>query len=61
MINEGWIVVYIDDILIFSTDTLEHQQWTQQVLQWLKNNNFYFKMEKCKFDASEVEYLGLVV
>jgi len=28
MLDEGWIVIYMDDILIFSADLEEHRKWT---------------------------------
>jgi hypothetical protein len=61
MIDEGWIVIYMDDILIFSKDLAEHQKRTRQVLQRLQENDLYLKAEKCKFDVQEVEFLGLIV
>jgi hypothetical protein len=61
MIDEGWIVIYMDDILIFSKDLAEHQKRTRRVLQRLQENDLYLKAEKCKFDVQEVEFLGLIV
>jgi hypothetical protein len=58
MINEGWIV---DDILIFSKDKDEHQKRTKQVLQRLQEHDLYLKVEKCKFDVQEVEFLGFII
>jgi hypothetical protein len=61
MIDEGWTVIYMDDILIFSKDLAEHQKRTRRVLQRLQENDLYLKAEKCKFDIQEVEFLGLIV
>ena len=51
----------MDDILIFSKDRKELEINTHQVLQELKNNNLFLNLDKCVFDAEEVEYLGMVI
>jgi len=61
MLDEGWIVIYMDDILIFSADPEEHRKWMLQVLERLREHNLYLKAEKCKFDIQEVEFLGLII
>jgi RNase H-like domain found in reverse transcriptase/Reverse transcriptase (RNA-dependent DNA polymerase) len=61
MIDEGWIVIYMDDILIFSKDLREHQERMRQVLQCLQEHDLYLKAEKCRFDTQEVEFLGMIV
>ena len=61
MIDEGWLVIYMDDILIFSADLEEHRKRTLRVLERLKEHDLYLKLEKCIFDASEVEYLGMII
>ena len=61
MIDEGWIVIYMDNILIFSKDLDEHQEQTKRVLQHLQEHDLYLKVEKCKFNVQEVEFLGLII
>ena len=61
MIIEGWISIYMDDILIFSKDPREHEKRTLRVLQRLQENDLFLKPEKCKFDVQEVEFLGLII
>jgi len=61
MLDEGWIVIYMDDILIFSANPEEHQLRTLRVLNRLREHNLYLKVEKCKFDVQEVEFLGLII
>jgi Reverse transcriptase (RNA-dependent DNA polymerase) len=53
MIDEGWIVIYMDDILIFSKDLREHQERTRRVLQRLQEHDLYLKAEKCRFNTQE--------
>ena len=60
-LDEGWVIIYMDDILIFSKDLAEHQERTQKILQHLQKHDLYLKAKKCKFDVQEVEFLGLIV
>ena len=59
-LDEGWVIIYMDDILIFSKDYNEHQERTQKILQHLQEHDLYLKAEKCKFDVQEVEFLWLI-
>ncbi|CCM07119.1 uncharacterized protein FIBRA_09453 [Fibroporia radiculosa] len=61
LLPEGWLVIYIDNILIYSTNYSEHRQCTQLVLQRLKESDLFLKPEKCFFDVSEVEFLGFIL
>ena len=61
MMQEGWIVIYMDDILIFSADLEEHRKRTRRVIERLKEHDLYLKPEKCYFDVPEVEFLGLII
>ena len=61
MIAEGWLVVYMDDILIFSKDKETHHQRTRRVLQRLQEHDLFVKPEKCVFDVQEVEFLGAII
>lgn len=61
LILQGHVIVYMDDILIFTNDRNLHAQITRQVLHILQDNNLYLKPEKCEFDQLEVEYLGVII
>ena len=61
LINEGKVVVYIDDILIFTKTMEEHQNIVRQVLELMQQHKLYLKPEKCKFHQTRVEFLGLVI
>lgn len=50
--------VYIDDILIASQNEEQHQQHLKAVLTRLKEYGLSINVNKCKFGAAEVEYLG---
>ena len=56
---EDVVVVYIDDIMIFTKGSLaEHQAKVKEVLHRLHDNDLFAHPEKCSFDKTEVEYLG---
>lgn len=61
MLIEGWITIYMDDMLIHSTNLEEHRQRTKRVLQRLRDNDLFLKLEKCQFVVPEVEFLGAIV
>jgi len=52
------VVVYLDDILIYSEDMESHQQHVREVLRRLRLHGLFTKPEKCKFHSDSVEYLG---
>ena len=60
LIAEGIVVVYLDDILIFTKTEEEHVQVVRQVLQVLKENKLFLCPKKCEFYKQQIEYLGLV-
>jgi hypothetical protein len=61
LISRGVVIVYMDDILIFTESREEHQKVTCEVLQILQDNHLYLKPEKCAFEQTEIEYLGLLI
>ncbi|MBW0475385.1 hypothetical protein O181_015100 [Austropuccinia psidii MF-1] len=58
---ESFVIVYLDDIMVFSSSEEEHFKHVASVLQILRENNLCSKASKCVFHASSVEYLGYVV
>ncbi|MBW0554784.1 hypothetical protein O181_094499 [Austropuccinia psidii MF-1] len=54
-------MVYLDDIMVFSSSEEEHVKHVTSVLQRLRENNLFAKASKCVFHASSVQYLGYVV
>lgn len=56
-----FVIIYLDDILIFSETPEEHETHVRLVLDKLRENDLPVKAEKCSFDATEVEYLGFIV
>ena len=60
-LNDGWVIVYMDDILIFSKTKEGLEEMTKRVLQRLRENDLYLKPRKCKFCKTWIEYLGLII
>ena len=61
MIAKGWLIIYMDDVLVYAETLEECQEWTKRVLDRMKEEDLHLKLAKCAFDQTEVEYLGLVV
>ena len=61
LIAEGVVVVYLDDILIFTETIEQHREVTRQVLRLLEENKLFLKPDKCEFERTKVEYLGVVI
>ena len=61
LISEGVVVVYLDDILIFTKTLEEHQKLICWVMELLQQHGLSLKPEKCEFKKTSVEYLGVVV
>ncbi|SGZ26524.1 BQ5605_C024g09932 [Microbotryum silenes-dioicae] len=55
------VLVYLDDILIFSGDECQHTRHVQEVLQRLINNKLYCNPKKCEFNRTSTEYLGFII
>jgi hypothetical protein len=60
-IAEGWVVIYMDDILVFSKDKNEHQEQVKRILEKLRQHQLSLKAEKCYFEKEEIEFLGLII
>jgi hypothetical protein len=59
--TNSFVVVYLDDILIFNKSWAKHLQYIQQVLHTLQQHNLYANLEKCSFSMNKVQYLGYIV
>jgi len=57
----GKIVIYMDDILIFTQTMDKHKSIVRQVLQILADNKLLLYLKKCKFYQTKVKYLGVVL
>lgn len=55
------VVVYLDDILIYSDNEHDHLRHIRQVLKLLRESGLYCKLSKCAFMQEETEFLGHVI
>ena len=60
-IAQGWVVIYMDDILVFSHDKDLHQKQVKIILQKLEDHQLSLKAEKCYFNKEEIDFLGLII
>ncbi|KAL0553922.1 hypothetical protein IC582_007826 [Cucumis melo] len=58
---DTFVIVFIDDILIYSMTEAEHEEHLRMVLQTLRDNQLYAKFSKCEFWLKQVSFLGHVV
>jgi hypothetical protein len=56
-----FVVVFIDDILIFSKMEEEHEKHLRLVLEKLRSNKLYAKFSKCQFRLTKVAFIGHVI
>lgn len=56
-----FVIIFFDDILIYSKDFNSHLQHLQLVLDCLRENSLYAKLSKCHFAATTIEYLGHII
>src|SRR6202789_4453804 len=61
LIMEGVVCVYLDDILIFAKSMEEQRRVTRLVLELLRKHKLFLRHEKCEFEKTSIEYLGLII
>ncbi|GJW04807.1 putative reverse transcriptase domain-containing protein [Tanacetum coccineum] len=59
--RKGFVIVFIDDILIYSKSRKEHEGHLKLILNLLKKEEMYAKFSKCEFWLSKVQFLGRVI
>ena len=61
-IAEGWLIIYMDDILIATKDNIQfHRTCVHRMLEKLKKHDLYLKPEKCAFEQCKIEFLGVIL
>jgi hypothetical protein len=61
LVDTGHLVVYLDDILLFHTNLPDLHALTHTVLAHLQKHDLYLKHEKCSFDQTSIDYLGVII
>ena len=61
-ILDEYVIVYLDNILIYSNKILkDHIIKVKEIFGRFSNRRLLFKLEKCKFHQTEIEFLGYIV
>ena len=61
LITLGVVSIYLDDILIFTKTLAEHRRISRMVLERLRKHKLYLRAEKCEFEKTRIEYLGVII
>ena len=56
-----YYIIYLDDILIYFTNSTNHQRYIREILERFRNFKLYLKLSKCEFSINRVEFLDFVV
>ncbi|QRV82688.1 Retrotransposable element Tf2 protein [Ceratobasidium sp. AG-Ba] len=56
-----YVIIYLDDILVFSKNKEDHERHVREVLSRLQKHNLYCNLAKCFFGVEEIDYPGLIV
>ena len=58
---DNFYTTYLDNILIFSNNKLEHKHYIRKVLKRLYNTSLQINLKKCKFHVTRTKYLGFII
>ena len=58
---KSWMIIYMDDMLIFAETKQELTEQTLEVLQLLRENDLYLKPQKCKFCIMKIDFLSFII
>ena len=58
---DKFVIVFLDDILIYSKTEEEHEQYLRLVMQVLREHQLYAKLSKCSFYQGRIHYLGHII
>lgn len=61
LIDQGTIVVYMDDILVHTQDRVLHDKILTEVLKRLQDNDLFLRPSKCTFYQDSIEFLGFII
>jgi hypothetical protein len=58
---DKFVIVFLDDILVYSKSEEEHEHHLRMVLQVLREHQMYEKLSKCSFYQNKIHYLGHII
>ena len=58
---DNFYTTYLDNILIFSNNKLEHKHYVRKVLKRLHNTSLQINLKKCEFHVTRTKYLGFII
>ena len=58
---DKFVLVFLDDILIYSKNEEEHEEHLRLTLQLLREHKLYPKLSKCDFYTNKIHYLGHII
>jgi hypothetical protein len=58
---DNFVILFLDDILIYYKSEEEHEKHLRMVLQVLREHQFYSKLSKCSFYQKQIHYLGHII
>src|ERR1700680_1182957 len=58
---DDFVIVFLDDVLVYSRSKEEHDKHLRIVLETLRENKLYAKLSKCEFYSKEISFLGHVI
>ncbi|KAF8759769.1 hypothetical protein RHS01_01831 [Rhizoctonia solani] len=56
-----YVIIYLDDILVFSLNEKDHEVHVREVLKRLQDNDLFCNIEKCHFHVKKIDYLGFII
>ena len=56
-----FVIIYVDDIFIFSASQKKHDEHVRLILNRLKQYNLFVKLNKCQFDAEKITFLNYII
>ena len=58
---DKFVLVFLDEILVYSKNEKEHEEHLRLTLQLLREHQLYAKLSKCDFDRDRIQYLGHII